>query len=143
MGNFPGYRNVFNIPDIYIFSSNPCEVAVIQINHPLSVRGNRGNITGDQRFAIADADDNRTAVPGDDNGAGICYGYNRNPVSTVNFFQRCGSGAEQIPFVAFGNQVGQNLAVGFRDKDTPFALQMTFQFQIILNNAVMDNRETS
>ena len=122
------------------------DLAVIQINHLLDPAENGGDIAGDEVFALADTDDERTAEASGDDLVGFVGRENAHGVGSASAGERLAGGIEnRAPVVAhrLADEMGNDFGVGFRLEGATGGDQSGFEFLVVFDDAVVDDGDTS
>ena len=88
------------------------ELAVVEVDDLAGVADERGHIAGDVHLAVADADDQRRTVAGDDDPIGVVGVHHREAVGAVDPVEHVEHGSLQRGCGRPGDEVGDHLGVG-------------------------------
>ena len=132
------------VEDLHAVRTNNCNLIVVQ-NHILTRAANdRGHIGRDHILSVAQTNDQRVVATRCDNFIRSIKRDNTQCVRAayaVNRTQyRLGNVSILRFLVQIGNQVRYGLGIGLRTEYIAACGQMLTQFQIVFDNAVMDNR---
>ena len=121
------------------------DFAVFQKRHLARVIQQRRNIGGDKRFAFAPTDDDRRRIFRDDQALGIAPIEKQQGVGAVDFAQRAAHRLEKIHAALdfFGDQMGDDLAIGLRAEMGAALGQLFFKFEIVFDDAVMHHDDVA
>ena len=88
------------------------QLAVVQVHDLAGVADQRGDVGGREHLLLADADDDRAAVAGDDEHPGLARVHDGDAVRADDLRQRPAYGVLELDGGRPGDQVRQDLAVG-------------------------------
>ena len=90
---------------------------------------------------FSDPDDDRTAFPDRDNQPRMPIRHHSDAVRSLELVEHCRRRRQQIPVIGFRDQMGDHLAVGLRTENTSFGCQVTAQFLMVFDDAVVNYRD--
>ena len=140
-GNGALDRRVFNGAEIDALRGENREIAVVQIDDLAGVGGERGNVGSGKIAAVAKPDHQRTSVTRNDDRIGIIGAENGKAVGSVHPAEGGGDRLDEIARITFGNQIDKHFRVRFRNEFTAFRKQFVFQFRIVFDDSVVNQRE--
>ena len=118
---------------------------VFEVDHIFRVLDDGGGVGGDEIFAFTDADDEGAGLAGENQLIGSGDVHDGNGVGTDDFIEGDTGGFEQVEFLAalydLGDEVDEDFRVGVAVKGMSPGNQGLFQGVVVLNDAVVDQRE--
>src|SRR5262245_43938135 len=119
------------------------DFVVAQEEEVARVRQQRRNVRGYELFAVAQSDDDRRAEPRGHDLFRLVLRYRDQRVDPPQFGQRATEGrfkpAQWILTQMFLDQVSDDLGVGLGLKGMILALQLAFEFEVIFDDAIVDD----
>ena len=111
---------------------------VAEKDHVARVAQNGGDVGRDEELPIAQADDDRRAVPDGDNFFRVVGRDEHQRKEAAHEQQRPAHRVLQAVASGFAlNEVGDDLGVGFRDELVALPLQLVLEVEIVLDDAVV------
>ena len=114
-------------------------LAVVEVDHRAGVLQQRRRVRGHEALVLADAHQQRRALPGRHQHAGLVGRDEGQTVGAVHVPQRAGDGLLEVALVELAHQVGQHLGVGLRLEGVAALLQRLSDGARVLDDAVMDD----
>ena len=119
------------------------DVVVVQVDNLLRVHDNCRNVGGEVEFVLSDAQNKRRSAAGADEGAGFALADDGEAERTFDERNGFQYSFFQVALVVAGNQVGDHFSIGLGLEFDSFSLQLLFQDGVVLDNAVVDNRDVA
>ncbi len=116
-------------------------VAIVEVDEAVGDRQQGGDVGGDEVFADADADDQRRPAAAGDQRAGIVGDDDAEREGAVELVDRALDRGEQVAVVVAVDEVGDDLAVGFRSELVALPDQPLADALVILDDAVVHDRD--
>ena len=88
------------------------DVALLEEDDPVGVGEDRGDVAGEERLAVADADDERHVHPGADEPVVLALVHDREGVGALDLAERDPGGLGDVAVVGLLDEVGDRLGVG-------------------------------
>src|ERR1700730_7845460 len=118
------------------------DVAVGEEKDFARVLQQRGNVAGNKKFALADADHGRWSHTCRNDLVRVFRRHEHERVDAAQLFQRAAYGFfEWRGLGMLLHQVRDDFGVGFRDELVSLALQLLFELQIVFDNAVVHDND--
>jgi len=119
------------------------DVAFLEEDEVARHRQQCRDVGGDEVLVLAEPDHHRAALAGDHDAVGLVLRDHRERIGTLEFGNRGAHGLEQVArhFQVMVDPVGDDLGVGFRGKLVALALRFFAQLFVILDDAVVDDRD--
>ena len=119
-------------------------MAVLQEDDAPCIGQQRRNVGGDEVFSRSHAHHQwRPVARGHDLAAIAFAGNNDDPIHSFHIAKRAADGPFQVTVVIGFDQVRQDLRVGFGGENMAFGHQAVLEIEIVLNDAIMCDVESS
>ena len=128
----------------FLTQTNNGNVAILQIDHLISIFDDRTGITTQEELTVANANHQRTLLAGSDNLAGITLVDNGNGISTDDLIEGYLNGLQQRELLLHHDilhQLHQHLGIGIRLEMDAFLDKLRLDVGIVLNDAIVDNSQ--
>jgi hypothetical protein len=101
------------------------------------------DVGGDEVLALAQADDHRAALAREDHAPGLVFGDHHQRIRAFQFRDRGAHGLEQVIGLlqVIVHAMRDHLGVGLRGERIPRRLQLGAQLVVVLDDAVVDDRD--
>ena len=132
-------RGQLIIEHVHALSRQHGDLPVVHVGHFPRVPENGRGVGGDEVFPLPKANNQRTVLPGGDEGVGVIGANNAKGVRPLNPPQAAAHGLQHIPalVVVELQQMGHDFRVGLRGKNHSLPGQLLFQFQVVFNDSVV------
>lgn len=114
-------------------------LAVVEGDDLAGVGDQRGDVRGDEHLLLADAQDHRGAVAGDDDAVGEVGVHDGDAVRALDLLDGLADLVLQGLGLGAGDQVDDDLGVGLRDEDGALGLELHAQLGSVVDDAVVDD----
>ena len=131
------------VQDADRFASNLGDIAFLQEHEAARHRQQRGDIGGDEVLTDAEADDDGAPLARDHDAFRIGFAHHRQCVGPVQLSRGFANRCQQIFRAAqvVMNPVRDHFGIGFRREDVAQPLEAGAQRGVILDDAVVDDRD--
>src|SRR5690348_13200293 len=127
------------VHDANAFFGKHDDVAVGEEENIASVLEERGNVAGDEIFVVTQADDGWRTETRRDNLLGILGGQKHERVDTTKLLEGTADGFFEghVALHVLLDEMGDDFGVRFGNKLVALALKLLFQFEVVLDDAVV------
>ena len=115
------------------------DVAVLDLHHPARLLEEGRNRRGEERLALAEADDKRALLTSADEDLGVVGVHRDEGVVTAQVGEGGAHGEGQVAFVVTLDQVGDDLGIGLGAEDVAISGQLAAQLGVVLDDPVEDD----
>ena len=115
---------MIQVGDVDAVRRDQGDVTVVEIDDPSGMRDDGRGVRGDQALPFADADDQRTAFPGDDDATRFIRGNDRDAVSAFDLTQGADDCLPEVALVILTDQAGDRFGVGFGAEDMALGFEL-------------------
>ena len=105
------------------------------------VRDDCARITCDHEFTVADPDHQRRTLARHDENIWFLLTHHRDRIRTSHFTQRCLHSLLQIAAIQLANEMREHFGVGLTRERVPLFLEVLLDRRVVLDDAVVDNRD--
>ncbi len=111
----------------------------MQIDYLLRVAQQSARIAGQERFAFADAENERAAEAGADDHVWMLRTDDGQTVGALEPGAGLAHGFDQVTVEVSSDQVGDDLGIGLAAEDEAFGLELLLEGDVVLDDAVMND----
>ena len=113
---------------------------VLERNRLGRVRDDRAGVRGDDVLILADAHHERRALARHHEDVRLLLADHRDRVGAGHLAQRRLHGDLEVAFVQLADQMREHLGVGVRSEDVPLVRKVGLESRVVLDDAVVDDR---
>ena len=118
-------------------------VAVVEINHAAGVFDQRQGVGSQQRGAVGQPHRQRAALPRGHDQPRLIDANHAQRIGAVDSRQRLFNRRDQVACVTVADQMRDDFRIGVRSKIVPIGLQLVPQFGKVLDDAVVNQRDST
>ena len=130
-------RHVVEREHVDAFRQHAGDVSVLEIDDLARMGHDGRDVAGDDRRALADADDQRGPLAGDDHLPWMPSGNHGDSVGALHLLEGLRDRGEEIAPVKCGDEMRQDLGVRLRDEHAPARLELRPQRGVVLDDAIV------
>jgi len=117
------------------------DVALLEEDHPVGVREDRGDVTGDEALLAVETNDQRHVQTRPDQAADLTPVHHHQRVCPLHAPERGADRIGEIALVGVLDQVGDRLGVGLRRERVAAGFQLVPELAEVLDDPVVDHRD--
>ena len=115
------------------------DVPILEEDHPVRVRQDRGDVGGEERLAVTEPHHERDVLPRAHQPVRLTAMHDRHRVGALDLRKRRTNGVGQVAGVRVLDQVREGLRVGVGAEHVPARLEAVAQLAEVLDDAVVDH----
>ena len=135
------HRQHLVVEHVHAVGGEDGDLPVVHVHHVPGVLDDGRHVRGDEVAVLTVPDDEGTVLPGGDQGVGIVGADDAQGIGALDAGEHLrdrGQNVLILTLIVVFQQLGHHLRIGIGYKCDPLAKQVLLDFQVIFNNAVMN-----